>query len=146
MMILKKNFKKKVEQYSSLNIQWNWYFRFFHNSSHTQLLWNNLVSLFHWIMWAGIMFYCRHIIFTHCAFPRTWVPAIKLNTSNLFHCLLAPMAVVYVWRTYKKGYENFYGNLDWNLTGFFLWEFWWWIQWDGLMTVLTVSRSLIELN
>jgi hypothetical protein len=31
------------------------------------------------------------------------MPAFKLNTSNWFHCLLAPIWVLYVWRRPKKG-------------------------------------------
>ena len=44
---------------------------------------------------------CRHIIFTFCAFPRNWVPAFKLNTSELVPLL--PGRVLYVWGTNKKG-------------------------------------------
>ena len=37
----------------------------------------------HWIMWAGILFKFRPIIYTSCAFPRNWVPLFKLNTLKL---------------------------------------------------------------
>ena len=48
---------------------------------------------------------CRHIIFMFCAFPRNWVPAFKINTSNLVP-LFPGIWVLYVWGTQKKGGQS----------------------------------------
>ena len=45
------------------------------------------------------------------------------------YAVLYPVRFVIIWM----------GILKKKLDGNFLWEFWLWIQWDGLMTVLTLS-------
>ena len=60
--------------------------------------------LLYWMIWAGMLLTCRHIIFMFCAFPRNWVPAFKLNTSKLVPVLPGTnLGPVCVGDTHKAG-------------------------------------------
>ena len=60
--------------------------------------------LLYWMIWAGMLLTCRHIIFMFCAFPRNWVPAFKLNTSKLVPVLPGTnLGPVCVGDTHKTG-------------------------------------------